>query len=95
MRRFLASNSLAILSLIAIKNSQRESREGQGGPFSRIVILSRGPVVGSRRPYETMGEKEQYIQTANDAAKVHKTIFSFSPHTKYYEITLCIFCKLF
>jgi hypothetical protein len=30
MRRFLASNSLAILSLIAIKNSQRESREGQG-----------------------------------------------------------------
>jgi hypothetical protein len=31
MRRFLASNSLAILLLIAIKNSQRESREGQGG----------------------------------------------------------------
>ena len=31
MRRFLASNSLAILMLIAIKNSQRESREGQGG----------------------------------------------------------------
>jgi hypothetical protein len=30
MRRFLASNSLEILSLIAIKNSQRESREGQG-----------------------------------------------------------------
>jgi hypothetical protein len=30
MRRFLVSNSLAILSLIAIKNSQRESREGQG-----------------------------------------------------------------
>jgi hypothetical protein len=30
MRRFLASNSLAILSLIAIKNSQRESREEQG-----------------------------------------------------------------
>jgi hypothetical protein len=30
MRRFLANNSLAILSLIAIKNSQRDSREGQG-----------------------------------------------------------------
>jgi hypothetical protein len=30
MRWFLASNSLAILSLIAIKNSPRESREGQG-----------------------------------------------------------------
>jgi hypothetical protein len=29
-RRFLASNSLAILSLIVIKNSQQESREGQG-----------------------------------------------------------------
>jgi hypothetical protein len=30
MRQFLASNSLAILSSIAIKNSQRESREEQG-----------------------------------------------------------------
>ena len=30
MRRFIASNSLAILSFIAVKNSQRESREGQG-----------------------------------------------------------------
>jgi hypothetical protein len=29
MRQFLSSNSLAILSLIAIKNSQQESREGQ------------------------------------------------------------------
>jgi hypothetical protein len=29
MRQFLASNSLAILLLIAIKNSQQESREEQ------------------------------------------------------------------
>jgi hypothetical protein len=44
MRRFLASNSLAILSLIAIKNSQQESRSrGTGGPGSPIVIWSRGP----------------------------------------------------
>jgi hypothetical protein len=33
-----------------------------------------------------MAEKEQYIQRANDAAKVPKTISSFSPHTKYYKI---------
>jgi hypothetical protein len=48
-----------------------------------------------RQVDETMGEKEQYIQSANDAAKVHKTISSSSPHTKYYEIFLCIFWKLF
>ena len=49
MRRFLASNSLAILSLIAIKNSQRESREGQGARVHQSSFCS-GPVVGSRRP---------------------------------------------
>jgi hypothetical protein len=53
MQRFLASNSLAILSLIAIKNSQPESREGQGSP---IVILSRGPwlaLAGLENPART------------------------------------------
>jgi hypothetical protein len=50
MRRFLASNSLAILSLIAIKNSQRESREGQTAVFTNRHFVP-GPVVGSRRPW--------------------------------------------
>jgi hypothetical protein len=49
MRRFLASNSLVILSLIAIKIDfgvairQRESREGQGARVYQFIIFSRGP----------------------------------------------------
>ena len=51
MRRFLASNSMAILSLIAIKNSQRESREGQGARVFTNLHFVPGPMVGSRRPW--------------------------------------------
>ena len=56
MPRFLASNSLVILSLIAIKNRLwrghvpvGESR-GTGGPCSPIRHFVPGPVVGSRLP---------------------------------------------
>jgi hypothetical protein len=52
MRRFLASNSLVILSLIsiAIKNSQRESREGQGARVHQSSFCPGARVLGSRRP---------------------------------------------
>jgi hypothetical protein len=42
MWRFLASNTLAILSLIAIKNSQREIREGQGARADQSSFCPRG-----------------------------------------------------
>jgi hypothetical protein len=48
IQQFLASNSLAILSLIAIKNSQRESREGQGAHVHQSSFC---PEDGSRRPW--------------------------------------------
>jgi hypothetical protein len=61
MRRFLASNLLAILSLIAFKNSQRESREGQGPVLTNHHFV-RGPVVGSRRPWSQDGNLQQVLR---------------------------------
>jgi hypothetical protein len=56
MRRFFASNSLVILSLIAIKDrlwrghAPAEESRGTGGPSSPFRHFVLGPVVDSRWP---------------------------------------------